>query len=121
MEACILHVLEFASILWGAIIMNKHAAIVTFTAALGKGDEVARLIAAALPQAHQETGMPLWLVLQAENNRDTVHIVDIFNSEADRAAHLQLGTAAQIIATVPPHLAAPLDIAPMQVYAAKGL
>lgn len=101
--------------------MSKVAAVVTFKAQPGKGAEVARLVGAALPEAIKETPMPLWLVLHSEANPDIVHIVDVFADAAGRDNHLRDTTAAQIIATVPPHLAAPLDIAPMRLIAAKGL
>lgn len=101
--------------------MTRVAAIVTFKAQPGKGAEVARLVGAALPQALNETPMPLWLVLHSETDPDIVHIVDVFVDREGRDNHLRDATAAQIIATVPPHLAAPLDIAPMQLIAAKGV
>ncbi len=101
--------------------MTQVAAIVTFKALPGKGAEVARLVGAALPQAHLEKPMPLWLVLHSETDPDIVHIVDVFDNVAGRDNHLKDVTAAQIIATVPPHLGAPLDIAPMKLIAAKGL
>ncbi|HWZ49714.1 MAG TPA: hypothetical protein VNX00_15975 [Herbaspirillum sp.] len=101
--------------------MTKVAAIVTFKAKPGKGDEVARLVGAALPHAKNEQPMPLWLVFQSEVDPDIVHIVDVFVDSAGRDNHLKDQTAAQIIATVPPHLASPLDIAPMRLIAAKGV
>lgn len=101
--------------------MTQVAAIVTFKAHPGKGPEVARLIADALPQAMNETPMLVWLVLHSETNPDIVHIVDVFVDKAGRDNHLRDATAAQIIATVPQHLAEPLDIAPMQLVAAKGV
>jgi quinol monooxygenase YgiN len=101
--------------------MNPVAAIVTFKAQPGKGAEVARLVGAALPKALEEKSMPLWLVLHSESDPDTVHIVDVFVDAAGRDNHLRDQTAAQIIATVPEHLAQPLDIAPMRLVVAKGL
>jgi quinol monooxygenase YgiN len=101
--------------------MSKVSAIVTFKAQAGKGAEVARLIAAAQPHAQNETPMPLWLVLHSEVNPDIVHIVDVFVDVAGRDNHLRDATAAQIMATVPPLLAEPVDIAPMQLVAAKGV
>lgn len=101
--------------------MSRVAAVVTFKAQPGKGAEVARLVGAALPHALNEKPMPLWLVLHSETDPDIVHIVDVFDDVAGRDNHLRDQTAAQIIATVPPHLAAPLDIAPMRLIAAKGL
>ena len=101
--------------------MSRVAAIVTFQAKPGHGDEVARLVAAALPRALNEKCMPLWLVLQSEEHPDIVHIVDVFVDTEGRDNHLRDATAAQIIATVPDHLGAPLDIAPMHLITAKGL
>lgn len=101
--------------------MSKAAAMVTFKAKAGHGNEVARLIQAALPHAREEQPMLLWLVLQSESDPDTVHIVDVFEDPEGRQAHLQAATAQQILATVPSHLACPLDIIPMALWAAKGL
>ena len=101
--------------------MTHAAAIVTFKAKAGSGDQVAQLIAEALPQAMDETAMPIWLVLQSETNPDVVHIVDVFQDENGRNQHLQEAAAKKILTTVPGHLAEPLDLAPMKVNAIKGL
>lgn len=101
--------------------MSQTAAIITFKAQPGKGDEVARLVAAALPHAMAEQPLLVWLILQAENDPDIVYIVDAFTDAAGRDAHYKDAAAAQIMATVPPHLAVPFDIAPMKLVVAKGL
>jgi quinol monooxygenase YgiN len=101
--------------------MNRCAAMVRFQATPGKGAEVAALVGAALPKTASETGMPLWLVLHSSQEPDVVYIVDVFDSPEDRDAHLSHATAAQIIATVPPHLAVPLTIDGCALIAAKGL
>jgi quinol monooxygenase YgiN len=101
--------------------MSKTAAIVTFKAQAGKGNEVARLIGDALPEATAEHPMPLWLVLQSETDADTVYIVDVFVDAAGRDAHLAAPTATRIIAAVSEHLAAPIDIAGMKLISAKGV
>lgn len=101
--------------------MTQTAAIVTFKAHPGKGDEVARLVAAALPHANAEQPMPVWLVLQSERDPDLVYIADVFVDAAGRDAHLKAAAAAQILATVPAHLAVPVDISPMKLVAAKGV
>lgn len=101
--------------------MTHTAAIVTFKAQPGKGNEVARLVAAALPHANAEHPMLVWLVLQSEKDPDLVYIADVFVDAAGRDAHLKAAAAAQILATVPPHLAVPVDIAPMKLLAAKGV
>ncbi|WP_439892964.1 putative quinol monooxygenase (plasmid) [Ralstonia sp. 25C] len=101
--------------------MTEVAAVVTFKSQPGKGSEVARLVAAALPQALNENPMPLWLVLRSEEEPDIVHIVDVFVDKSGRENHLRDATAAQILATVPPHLAEPVKISPMELVAAKGV
>ena len=101
--------------------MNQIGAVVTFKSQPGKGKEVAHLVAAALPQALNEEPMPLWLVLHSEEDPDIVHIADVVVDKAGRENHLRDATAAQILATVPPYLAEPVKISPMEVVAAKGL
>lgn len=101
--------------------MSHVSAIVTFEAQPGKGDEVAALIAATLPKALQESPMPIWLVLQSEINPDLVYIVDVFTDATGRDAHVEDEAAKQIFATVPEHLAKPVNIAPMKLHAVKGL
>jgi len=101
--------------------MSRVAAMVKFLAKPGLGDEVARLVAAAAPKTSVETGMPIWLVLRSSKNPDLVYIVDVFDTPKDRDDHLSHPTAAQILATVPPHLAEPIDIDPCELHAIKGL
>jgi len=101
--------------------MTKVAAVVTFDAQPGKGAEVARLIADALPQAQNEAPMPLWLVLHSEEQPDIVHIVDVFVDQEGRNNHLRDATAAKILSAVPEHLAKPVQISPMHLVAAKGI
>lgn len=101
--------------------MTRVAALVTFKALPGQGAEVARLVGAALPQALTEAPMPLWLVLHSEADPDVVHIVDVFVDAAGRDNHLKDATAAQVLATVPPHLGEPVQMEAMRLVAAKGL
>ncbi|NVD70487.1 antibiotic biosynthesis monooxygenase [Duganella sp. BJB1802] len=101
--------------------MSQTAAIVTFKAQPGKGNEVARLVAAALPHAKTEQPLLVWLILQSETDPDTVYIVDVFTDAAGRDAHYKDAAAAQIMATVPPYLASPLDISPLKLVVAKGV
>lgn len=100
---------------------NTHAAIVRFTAQAGKGAEVAALVAAALPEALTETGMPVWTVLHSHQEPDVVYIVDIFATPEDRSAHLSLQTAARILPAVSPLLAAAPSIQAADLVASKGL
>ncbi|MYM88310.1 hypothetical protein GTP91_14120 [Rugamonas sp. FT82W] len=100
---------------------GTRPAIVTFKAQPGKGNEVARLVAAALPHAKTEQPLLVWLILQSETDPDTVYIVDVFTDAAGRDAHYKDAAAAQIMATVPPYLASPLDISPLKLVVAKGV
>ena len=101
--------------------MNHHAGIVRFTAQPGKGAEVAALVAAALPEALTETGMPVWTVLHSHQEPDVVYIVDVFATPEDRAAHLSLQTAARIVPAVSPLLAQAPQIHAADLLASKGL
>ena len=101
--------------------MNNHAGIVRFTAQAGKGKEVAALVAAALPEALTETGMPVWTVIHSHQEPDVVYIIDIFATPEDRSAHLSLQTAARIVPAVSPLLAQAPSIHSGDLLASKGL
>lgn len=101
--------------------LTEAAAVVTFKAQPGEGNEVAQLVAAALPHAKAEKPLLVWLILQSEKDPDTVYIVDVFADAAGRDAHYKDAAAVQIMATVPPHLAVPLDITPLKLVTAKGV
>jgi quinol monooxygenase YgiN len=101
--------------------MNHHAGIVRFTAQPGKGAEVAALVAAALPEALTETGMPVWLVIHSHQEPDVVYIIDLFATPEDRAAHLSLQTASRIVPSISALLAEGPSIHSGDLLAAKGL
>jgi quinol monooxygenase YgiN len=101
--------------------MSTVSGVISFQAKPGQGDEVARLIAAALPHVQAEPGTPLWLVLQSSADPDTVFLVDLFADAAARDAHMSGEAAKQIFATVPALLAADPAIHPAEVIARKGV
>lgn len=100
--------------------MKTVAGVIPFEAQPGKGEEVARLIADALPEVENERGTPLWLVLRSNANPDTVFLVDLFEDDKARDAHLQGKAAEKIFATVPALLASAPVIHPADVVASKG-
>jgi quinol monooxygenase YgiN len=79
--------------------MDKVGAVVLFKAKPGEGMEVALRVAAAEP------GTRPWVVLHSDADSDTVFLVDLFDTEAHRAAHLTGEAAKLIFSTVPPLLA----------------
>lgn len=100
--------------------METVAGVIVFKALPGKGSEVARLIAAALPAVEAETGTPLWLLLQSKADADTLFLVDLFKSEEGLDAHMKGEAAKMIFATVPDLLTGAPAIHPSQVIASKG-
>jgi quinol monooxygenase YgiN len=100
--------------------MSMVAGVIPFEAKPGKGEEVARLIAAALPEVESEDGTPLWLVLRSNASPDTVFLVDLFKDTAARDAHLEGKAAEKIFATVPALLASEPTIHPADLVAVKG-
>lgn len=100
--------------------MSTVAGVISFKALPGRGEEVARLIAEALPHVEAETGTPLWLVLRSNTDADTVFLVDLFSSAASRDAHMAGEAAKQIFATVPQLLAEEPAIHPADIFARKG-
>jgi quinol monooxygenase YgiN len=101
--------------------MSPVAGVIPFKAKPGQGEEVARLIAAALPHVEREQGTPLWLVLRSNVEPDTVFLVDLFSDVAGRDAHMSGEAARQIFATVPPLLAASPVVHPAELIAQKGV
>jgi quinol monooxygenase YgiN len=85
--------------------MDKVGAVVLFKAKPGEGMEVALRVAAALPAVEKEPGTRPWVVLHSDADSDTVFLVDLFDTEAHRAAHLTGEAAKLIFSTVPPLLA----------------
>jgi quinol monooxygenase YgiN len=100
--------------------MAMVAGVIPFEAKPGKGEEVARLIAAALPEVENENGTPLWLVLRSNTNPDTVFLVDLFKDATARDAHLEGKAAEKIFAAVPALLASQPTIHPADLIASKG-
>ncbi len=90
-----------------------------FKAKPGLGNEVANRIAAALPMVEGEKGTTLWLVLRSGTDADAVFLVDLFNGEESRTAHLTGEAAKLIFATVPDLLATEPELHPSSVIAAK--
>ncbi|MBO9195382.1 antibiotic biosynthesis monooxygenase [Rhizobium sp. 16-449-1b] len=99
--------------------MSNVAGVISFKAKPGQGEDVARLIANALPHVEQEPGILTWLVLRSEADPDLVFLVDLFADTASRNAHLSGEAAKQIFATVPPLLAEPPVVHPATITASK--
>ncbi|MGV1793089.1 putative quinol monooxygenase [Rhizobium sp. A37_96] len=101
--------------------MATPAAVVSFKAKAGYGEEVARLISNALPHVEREAGTTTWLVLRSEADPDTVFLVDLFADQKSRDAHFNGEAAKLIFATVPPLLADAPGIHPSTVSAQKTI
>jgi quinol monooxygenase YgiN len=87
---------------------------------LAKGDmaeEVAAFLAGAVDAANRETGTIAWLALRTDST--TFWIVDAFPSDTERQAHLDGAIAAALLANAERLLAAPPEILPATVLAAK--
>lgn len=100
--------------------METVAGVIVFKALPGKGGEVARRIAAALPAVEAEAGTRLWLLLQSKADADTLFLVDLFHGEESLDAHMKGDAARLIFATVPELLASEPAIHPSAVLARKG-
>jgi quinol monooxygenase YgiN len=80
-------------------------------------DELATFLADALNLANDESGTVVWFALRT--NRTTFWIVDAFPDEASRQAHISGRIAAGLMANADRLLAAPPEILPADVLAAK--
>jgi quinol monooxygenase YgiN len=91
--------------------------VVKLTAKPEAADEVAGFLTDALALANDEGGTPVWMSLRTDAT--TFWIVDAFTSEADRQAHIQGPIAAALMEHADRLLAAPPEILPAEVLAAK--
>jgi quinol monooxygenase YgiN len=93
------------------------AFVVKLVAKKEKADEVGSFLAGALSLANQEAGTIVWLALRTDST--TFWIVDAFASQADRQLHIEGPIAAALMANGERLLAAPPEILPAEVLAAK--
>lgn len=100
---------------------TNNALTVAFVAKLvakeEKADEVGKFLAGALSLANQEAGTIVWFALRTDAT--TFWIVDAFGSQADRQAHIEGPIAEALMANADRLLAAPPEILPAEVLAAK--
>ncbi len=80
-------------------------------------DEVGTFLAGAVSLANQEAGTIVWLALRTDAT--TFWIVDAFASERDRQTHLEGPIATALMANADRLLAAPPEILPAEILAAK--
>jgi quinol monooxygenase YgiN len=82
-----------------------------------KADRLAALLSGALPLAEAESGTVAWYA--AQTSPTTFWIFDTFASEEARQAHINGEIAAALMANAEDLLAAPPEILPADVLAAK--
>jgi quinol monooxygenase YgiN len=80
-------------------------------------DEVAEFLAGAVSLANEEAGTVVWFALRTSPT--TFWIVDAFPSEVERQVHINGPIAAALMANAERLLAAPPEILPADVLAAK--
>jgi quinol monooxygenase YgiN len=93
------------------------AFVVKLVAKEEKADEVGAFLAGALSLANAEAGTIVWFALRTDPT--TFWIVDAFASQTDRQAHIEGPIAAALMANADRLLAAPPEILPAEVLAAK--
>ena len=96
---------------------TPYAFVVRLEAKPEKAEDVARLLAGALPLAQAETGTVKWYAARTSPN--TFWIFDTFGSEDARQAHMNGEIAAALMAHADELLAAPPEILPADVLAVK--
>lgn len=97
--------------------MTSVALLVRLEAKPGKEDEVANLLASALPLANAEPATIAWFAFRI--GPSTFGIFDAFPDDAGRQAHLAGAIAAALMAKAPELLAQPPTIEPVDVLASK--
>jgi quinol monooxygenase YgiN len=93
------------------------AFVVKLVAKEEKADEVGAFLAGAVSLANEEAGTIVWFALRTDLT--TFWIVDAFASQADRQAHIEGPIAAALMDNAERLLAAPPEILPADVLAAK--
>ena len=96
---------------------TPFAFVVRLEAKQEKAEDVAGLLAGALPLAQAEAGTVNWYA--ARTSPTTFWIFDTFGSEDARQAHINGEIAAALMAHADELLAAPPEILPADVLAAK--
>ena len=97
--------------------MVTKGLIARLEAKTGKEDEVAAFLRDALPIVQGEQQTVAWLALRTSES--SFAIVDVFPDEAGRQAHLDGAVAAALIEAAGELLAAPPEIEPVDMLAAK--
>ena len=96
---------------------TPYAFVVRLEAKPEKAEQLAGLLTGALPLAQAEAGTIDWYA--ARTSPTTFWIFDTFGNEDARQAHLNGEIAAALMANADELLAAPPEIAPADVLAAK--
>jgi quinol monooxygenase YgiN len=91
--------------------------VVKLVAKEDTAEELGEFLAGAVELANDEAGTIVWFALRSD--QATFWIVDAFPSEAERQAHLEGPIAAALMANAERLLAAPPEIVPADVLAAK--
>jgi quinol monooxygenase YgiN len=91
--------------------------VVKLVAKEDTAEELGEFLAGAVELANDEAGTIVWFALRSD--QATFWIVDAFPSEAERRAHLEGPIAAALMANAERLLAAPPEIVPADVLAAK--
>ena len=91
--------------------------VVRLNARQDAAEELAGFLASSVAPANAESGTTVWLALRTDEQ--TFWIVDAFPTESDRRAHLDGPIAAALIENAERLLAAPPEILPAAVLAAK--
>ncbi|MCA9676054.1 MAG: antibiotic biosynthesis monooxygenase [Myxococcales bacterium] len=95
----------------------KLSLLARIVAKPGKEEEVAALLAGALPLAQAEPATVVWFAFRI--SKSEFGIFDAFADEAGRQAHLAGPIAAALMAKAPELLAAPPTIEPVDLLAVK--
>ena len=91
--------------------------LATLVAKPGKEDELGSFLSSALPLAEAEPETTAWFAIRID--QATFGIFDVFPGEDGRQAHLDGKIAAALMARADELLAAPPDIKPIDLLAAK--
>jgi quinol monooxygenase YgiN len=98
-------------------VSTPFAFVARIEAKRDKADDVAALLAGALPLAEAEPGTVAWYA--ARTSPTTFWIFDTFGSEDARQAHINGEIAAALMANADELLASPPEILPADVLASK--
>jgi quinol monooxygenase YgiN len=100
--------------------MSSTGMVITFTTTAEGADDFAALLSRALPLVEEEAGTVVWIAGRSVDEPATFHLIDAFEDDDARNAHMAGKAAALILGEGGALLADAPTISNLSLVAAKG-